>query len=48
MMLTSPAIEIETSRDVSYLGNQPFRVLDSYLSIASSLLLNYDRLEIHY
>jgi len=45
MVLTTPAIEIEPSGDVSYLGVQPFRVHDSYLAIASCLLLDYDRLE---
>ena len=47
MVLTTPAIEIEPSGDMSYLGVQPFRVHDSYLTIASYLLLDYDRLEIH-
>jgi len=37
MVLTTPAIEIEPSGDVSYLGVQPFRVHDSYLAIASCL-----------
>ena len=45
MVLTTSAIEIEPSGDVSYLGVQPFRVHDSYRGIASCLLLDYDRLE---
>ena len=39
MVLTSTVIEIEPSGDVSLLGNQPFRVHDSYLAIASWVLL---------
>ena len=37
LVLTTPAIEIEPSGDVSYLGVQPFSVHDSYLTIASCL-----------
>jgi len=43
MVLTSTVIEIEPLGDVSLLGNQPFRVHDSYLAIASWVLLLFHR-----